>query len=223
MSKHQPIIMGSLKALVAQKSSKPLFNVVLFHGYGANALNLYPLSRYLDVDVKWIFPEGLDPIAEDPHGPGRTWFPVNVEEFLEDKDNYMPSAPGLDLIVDEAYQAFKSLPNLIIGGFSQGAILAINLIMKTDLNVKALIVLSGALLDRENWHQHKIREGLPFFQSHGRSDTLLNYLAGQRLESALIGYGLKGQLFGFDGGHEIPQDVLTQLQKFLDSFISSGS
>ena len=148
---------------------------------------------------------------------------MNVKEFLEDKDNYIPSLPDLDLIVDQSYQAFKSLPNLIIGGFSQGAMLAINLIMKTDLDVKALIVLSGAVLDKERWHQHKIREGLPFFQSHGRSDTLLKYLAGQRLEATLIGHGLKGQLFGFDGGHEISQDVLTRLQKFLDSLISSGS
>ena len=151
MSKYQSINIGSFKALVAEKSSNPLFNVVLFHGYGANALNLYPLSRYLDVDdrIKWIFPEGPESIDMDPSGLGRTWFPVDVEAFLQDKDNYNVPPSIFDAAIDKAYQALKPLPNLIIGGFSQGAVLTTNLIMKTDLNVEGLIVLSGALLDKK--------------------------------------------------------------------------
>ena len=225
MSKYQSIKMGSFKALAAEKSSNPLFNVVLFHGYGANALNLYPLSRYLDVDdrIRWIFPEGPYPADRDLSGLGRTWFPVDVEAFLQDKEGYTVPPSIFDLAIDETYQAFKGLPNLIIGGFSQGAVLTTNLIMKTDLNIKGLIVLSGALLDQKRWHKCAIREGLPFFQSHGYFDDMIKHSRGQKLETALREYGLIGNLFSFEGGHEIPESVLIQLQKFLTSLISNHS
>ena len=223
MSKYQNI--GSFKALIAEKSSKPLFNVVLFHGYGANALNLYPLSRYLNVDdrIRWVFPEGPEPAEMDPSGLGRTWFSVDVQAFLEDKEGYNVPPPIFDAAIDKVYQALKGLPNLIIGGFSQGSVLTTNLIMKTDLDVKGLIVLSGAILDEKRWHKHTIREGLPFFQSHGHSDDMIKHARGQRLEEALRKYGLIGKLFSFEGGHEISEDVLIQLQKFLTSLISDYS
>ena len=225
MSKYSSVNIGSFKALVAEKSSKSLFNVVLFHGYGGNALNLYPLSRYLDVDdrIKWIFPEGPQPADMDPSGLGRTWFPVDVEAFLQDKDNYNVPPHIFDSAIDSVYQALKPLPNLIIGGFSQGAVLTTNLIMKTDLHVKGLIVLSGALLDKKRWHKHTIREGLPFFQSHGYSDAMIKHSRGQKLEATLREYGLIGKLFSFEGGHEISESVLVQLQKFLTSLILNHS
>ena len=225
MSKYPSIKIGSFKALVAEKSSNPLFNVVLFHGYGANALNLYPLSRYLDVDdrIRWIFPEGPQPADMDPSGLGRTWFSVDVEAFLQDKENYNVPPAIFDAAIDKVYQALKPLPNLIIGGFSQGSVLTTNLIMKTDLDIKGLIVLSGTLLDKERWHKDTIREGLPFFQSHGYSDIMIKHSRGQILEKALKEYGLMGHLFSFDGGHEIPESVLVQLQKFLISLISNHS
>ena len=170
-----------------------------------------------------FFQKAPEPADMDPSGLGRTWFSVDVEAFLKDKDNYNVSPSIFDSIVDRAYQALKPLPNLIIGGFSQGAVLTTNLIMKTDLNVKGLIVLSGALLDKERWHKYTIREGLPFFQAHGYSDTMIKHSRGQKLEVALREYGLIGNLFSFEGGHEIPESALIQLQKFLTSLILSHS
>ena len=224
MSKYQLINIGPLKALIAEKTSTPLLNVVLFHGYGANALNLYPLSRYLDIDnrIRWVFPEGLEPIDMDPSGLCRTWFPLDIEAFQRN-DPSCVCLSDLNLIIGKTYQALKSLcaPNthLIIGGFSQGAILTTNLIMKTNLDIAGLIVLSGFLLDQEGWKEP--REELSFFQSHGYSDVIIPYSEGQRLEIALKKRELIGQLFGFDGGHEIPESVLTQLRKFLLQIIKT--
>ena len=220
----QHINIGPLKALIVEKASKPLLNIVLFHGYGANALNLYPLNRYLDVDdrIKWVFPEGPELIDMDFSGLGRAWFPLDIEAFQRNEPSCI-HLPDLNLIVEKTYQALKPLctsnTHLVIGGFSQGAILTANLMMKTDLNVAGLIVLSGALLDQQGWKEP--REGLPFFQSHGHSDLIIPYLEGQKLETALKNHGLAGHLLSFEGGHEISENVLTQLRKFLLQLITS--
>ena len=211
-----------LKALMVEKDNNPALNVVLFHGYGANAMNLFPLHRYIDagIPLRWIFPEGPDPV--NPPELGRSWFPLDIEAVHTGQRAEYAHSEDLSLIVKKAYQALKplSLSNipLVIGGFSQGSMLAVNLVMTTSLKVDGLIVLSGATLDRQNWLPNELeitRQGLPFFQSHGTTDAILDYAEGQRLSVALKESGLKGELFSFNGGHEIPIDVLTQLQQFF--------
>lgn len=224
LDKYQLKEIGPLKALIIETGSHPILNIVLFHGYGANAMNLFPLHRYLEMayPIRWIFPEGVHDIPNDPSGLGRAWFPLNIDALMASKkETYQVDSTKLDLIVEKAYEALQSFCRdeyLIIGGFSQGAMLATNLAMKTDLKLKALLVLSGILLDAKHWGagpSSVSREGLPFFQSHGYSDAILSYRGGQKLEDALKKNGLKGSLFGFEGGHEIPVDVLNQIKIFL--------
>ena len=52
---------------------------------------------------------------------------------------------------------------------------------------------------------------------------MIKHSRGQKLEVTLRGYGLIGKLFSFEGGHEIPESVLVQLQKFLTSLILNHS
>ena len=54
------------------------------------------------------------------------------------------------------------------------------------------------------------------FQSHGSSDPLLPHAAAQKLHQILSDAGLAGEWHGFQGGHEIPQNVLLQLNAFLE-------
>jgi len=59
------------------------------------------------------------------------------------------------------------------------------------------------------------RKGLPVFMSHGRADNILPYDLAERLRADLVAAGLAVTFVPFDGGHEIPEEVVTALGAFL--------
>ncbi|MDN8836887.1 hypothetical protein Q0M54_13930, partial [Staphylococcus aureus] len=61
----------------------------------------------------------------------------------------------------------------------------------------------------------KKHAGFKFFQAHGARDQVLSFALAQRLEGVLKEAGWDGHLQRFDGGHEIPFEVLIQLGAFL--------
>lgn len=222
---------GSLNVLEIPNKASGAPYVILFHGYGANAHDLLPFSQILDPShqATWLFPEGHLEIYFDPSYSGRAWFPVNLDALqtaaIAGKESFLvrKSPDGLsqacDLVRAMLAERGIAIPQTIFGGFSQGAMLATELSLTAPENAAGLMILSGTLVDENRWTQLASKhKGLPFIQSHGENDPLLNIQAAKKLEKILIQEGLEGQLFTFNGGHEIPEFLYPHLQKFINKF-----
>ncbi|MCC5832611.1 MAG: dienelactone hydrolase family protein [Chlamydiales bacterium] len=200
--------------------------IILLHGFGANAMDLVPLSKvfHLSPQPTLLFPNGPLEIPIAPGYSGRAWFPIDIEALQKDGfqavENAFPkelsnARERIQRLVGELYIPRSKL---IIGGFSQGAVLAVETALHGIERVAALLIFSGTLINEHLWrrlsHQHP---KTPFFQSHGRDDPLLPLGKAEELEALLIEGGFQGRLHIFNGGHEIPQVVLAELITFLKS------
>ena len=202
--------------------------VCLFHGYGADANDLAPLSNYINLpsNVTWYFPQGPINLIVGSGMSGYAWFDIDVKAMelamIEGRHRDLTTTrpPGLDKAkkyVTPLYeQIISDHDKAIIGGFSQGAMLSCEIVFTNKQKPKALVILSGALLDLKNW-QVAVQscEGLPYFQSHGINDALLSYKDAVKLDGLLQSAGALGHLNTFKGGHEIPVPVLNELKSFL--------
>lgn len=190
--------------------------------------DLAPLAGVIDPkgEYNWYFPNGSLDVPIGPGFFGKAWFNINIAEFDEavrtgrHRDMSARRPKGLD----EAFQLAstfldsRKLSNapLILGGFSQGAMLATEITLMMKETPKALVILSGALLDAKNWKSKMAaKKGMKFFASHGTNDPILSYEGAQDLVKALTESGWDGHLETFRGGHEIPQNVLQNLVYFL--------
>jgi phospholipase/carboxylesterase len=105
---------------------------------------------------------------------------------------------------------------VILGGFSQGAMISAEVAFESDEGLRALVLLSDTLVDEARLTASlPKRRGLPVFISHGRRDDILPFAAADRLQQALRRAGLRVTWYPFEGGHEIPADVVTALNQFL--------
>ena len=203
--------------------------VILFHGYGANAFDLMPLSQALlsNCKVNWLFPDGCIDVDLGYGMMGKAWFQIDVVALQEAmmRGEYRDLSQGLPDGFERARElgqnmlAELNIPmgQIVLGGFSQGSMLATALALQAAKPAARLVILSGTLIDESNLRKiAKRREGMPFFQSHGSSDPLLPHAAAQKLHQILSDAGLAGEWHGFQGGHEIPQNVLLQLNAFLE-------
>ena len=202
--------------------------IVFFHGYGADAADLAPLAGEIALPkpVRWVFPDAPIAIPLGPYTTGRAWFNLDVERFQKAQlagttiDMSQMEPEGLAQARETALEFLRALgvpwDRLILGGFSQGAMLAADLSLRAEKPPRGLVVLSGSLISESIWKKlAPARKGLPFFLSHGTADSILGYSGAQQLDRVFQEAGLAGQLLTFDGGHEIPPEVMASLGEFL--------
>lgn len=216
---------GSLDCLEVASGDGP-YTCVLFHGYGADASDLYPLAGALDSPKigRWIFPNGLLPAPGLPFG--RAWFPIDIAALERAmQTGQFREFSAMPEGIDRAAQAVKEMAarahlepgKTILGGFSQGAMLAAHFALNAEQDFAALVLLSGTLLGQGVWDPLCQKRRIPFFQSHGKADPILPYTRAKELHRILETNGWKGDFVSFSGGHEIPPQVLQKLPAFLNS------
>lgn len=206
--------------------NNPEVGIIMLHGYGANMQDLFPLWEVWHAEkFNWYFPNGLLPLNMGYY-EGRSWFSIDVQEMERAMREGRPrnmrgtvppefdsTLSHLALFVDEISKKHKTL---IVGGFSQGAMCASHLAMNSSLSIDGLILLSGALIAESRCPAQV--KGIPFYQSHGVKDPILDIHSGRELEEKLCSLNFKGKLHPFQGGHEIPPTVVHEVRNFLGQF-----
>ena len=204
--------------------------VLLLHGFGAPGDDLVSLWKMIRVpdEVRFVFPVAPLSLNGGFQG-GRAWWMLDMERIGRD----MASGRGRDVHavphgLSEARESIVALlddleqhwhtpsDHIILGGFSQGAMLACDTVLRTDRPFGGLILLSGSLIAKDEWvPAMPKRTGLPVFQSHGTDDPLLSCDTAKKLRDTLVEQGLSVEWHEFRGGHEIPFGVLERLGLFL--------
>ena len=217
---------GALQVLDFTPATPPSTTIVMLHGYGADAYDLSSLREELQVPARWIFAQGPKEVEIGPGYTGRAWFPIDLsaheKAMYEGVDlSYADRRPsGIDSARDQVLSLLKALnvplDQLILGGFSQGSMLAVEVAMTLPQMVKGVIVLSGTLADQKGIQARAPKQkGLRFFQSHGQRDQVLPFSMAEALYQELNAAGWQGTWCEFSGGHEIPRPVIRDLNSFL--------
>jgi len=209
--------------------------VVLLHGFGAPGDDLVALWRYLKVpdDVRFLFPAA--PLNLDMgFGDARAWWMLDMERVMlaraqgqwDELSQEIPRGlpPARTQIHDLLSLALEMLSvpsqSLVLGGFSQGAMLSTDLVLHSDIPFAGLALLSGTLIAKHEWLARlPNRQGLQVFQSHGTDDPILAFSMAQQLRDHIQTAGLPVSWVEFQGGHEIPIQVLDGLGTFLQAVL----
>ena len=105
---------------------------------------------------------------------------------------------------------------LILGGFSQGAMLAFDIALRSERAIRGLVQLSGARIAERLWNPRlATRAGTPVFMSHGLRDPDLSFPAAKAFAGDLEAAGWGVDFCAFDGAHEVPLVALRGLKRFL--------
>ncbi len=207
--------------------------VILFHGYGADAYDLKSLSEVLETaaPTRWIFPQGVIEVPIGPGWTGRAWWPIDIAALQQAQASGTPrdlskeTHPGVPELRQKVMKMIADIKTpwnkIIVGGFSQGAMLATDIYLHAPEAPLGLVILSGNLVNKANLKELVgARAGKRFFMSHGEQDAVLSIRGAQQLESFLTSGGMKGRLFQFRGGHEIPMPVIVEANKYLKEITS---
>ncbi len=196
-------------------------SVVLFlHGYGADGDDLLgladPLAPHMP-DTAFVAPDAPDPCLSNPQG--YQWFPIPWLDGSSDEEASeaaLQAVKDLDAFVDQLLTQEGIKPDqLIVFGFSQGAMLALRTLVLRETPVAGIVSSSGRLLDPESFAE-TVASKPPVLLLHGDKDEMVppGYFneAGQALEKAgfeVFGHVMEGT------GHGISPDGLSVALSFM--------
>lgn len=194
--------------------------VILFHGYGADASDLSTLAEHVPLSrpCNWLFPNGHLSVPIGPGWTGRAWWSIRMTELPGDWSDQRPAE--MNGTVEKVLKMMASMKfdwsQVILGGFSQGAMLATEVFLRAPQTPAGLICLSGTLLSKNEWAQWAPqRSGSTVFLSHGEADPVLPHRGSVQLQSFLEANGLSTRFVSFRGGHEIPLQVLEKMKSYI--------
>lgn len=223
------------------ENQKPELVVILCHGFGAPGTDLVGLGEelmrcqpQLMETTRFMFPEA--PLSLDELGfyGGRAWWPLDVAklnaaiekgEFRDQRKHNPPELTAARQLLTGLVQEVRGqtgLPasRIVLGGFSQGSMLATDVALRLDDAPGALCVWSGTLLCEEEWRELAAKRGpLKILQSHGKIDPILPFEAATWLRDLFLESGFDVDFIEFDNVHTIPREAVTSFAELLVSLL----
>jgi phospholipase/carboxylesterase len=203
-----------LRYLVTDDSSVEMPLVVCMHGRGADAYDLAELAPMLGRGYRFLFPQAPRPFEAAPgYSFGWTWF-----------DGWPPLPGALDEsrrlmleTLDAAVARFPTPPGkVIVSGFSQGGLMALDIGFRTRQTLAGIVVMSGALYEDELPPIKPQR----LFVAHGLHDDVVSITYARRTRLLLEEHGIEPEYHELPMGHAVAQEEVVLVRDFLARALS---
>ncbi|WP_255481194.1 alpha/beta hydrolase [Pontibacter sp. Tf4] len=188
--------------------------IILLHGVGSNEADLFSLAPLLPAEFIVISARG--PVTL---GSGRyAWYEVDFSSGKPaiNAGQEKQSRERILEFVEQVKQKY-SLDEVYLGGFSQGAIMSYSLGLLHPGTITGVVALSGRILQeiRPEVKPGKDVENLKVFIAHGTQDGTLPVHYAREAKEYLQQLQVTPACFEYNGGHQITQEVLTNLANWL--------
>jgi len=191
--------------------------LLLLHGYGSNAEDLFSFSSELPQEYFVISAQA--PYSLQPYG--YAWYDINFDvnnnKFTDDIQA-IQSRELISKFIDELIVNFPIDKNeIILIGFSQGSILSYSIALSYPEKIKKIVALSGYLnkdLLIENYKNNNFYK-LNFFISHGTDDQMIPIEAARKTVDFLNSLNIKNTYCEYPIGHSVSPRVFFDFKKFI--------
>ena len=161
-------------------------SIIWLHGLGADGYDFVSMAEALNLPAEWavrfVFPHApLRPVSINQGYTMRAWYDIKSAEIDNhfDEENVLHSIRAIHALCNREI-ANGILPNkIVIGGFSQGALIALRSGLSFTAPLAGIAALSGYLPHAEQLLVQKPNHSVPVFIGHGTQDQVVPFVLGK--------------------------------------------
>ena len=151
----------------------------------------------------------MGPVGDE----GRAWYRIDA---ADDAAQITTARTMIEGVIQTLRESRTPPPRIVLGGFSQGGIMSIEVALRGQAHLAGVAVLSGRSLPHPE-ASYRALSGLPVFASHGRNDSVIPIQRGQAFMAQASSAGALVERVIFEGEHAIPPVVLSGLAGWLEA------
>lgn len=236
------LTIGKLSVTLVTGTDKPKGAVILCHGFGAGGDDLVSIADEMVKsdggfkNLAFLFPEAPIDMSAEMGFDSRAWWMIDVDEiqrlgeqgkFRDLKSTSPDELPNCNAMVREVIDYAKTefeipLSKIVIGGFSQGAMVTTDVALSLDESIGGLVAWSGTLICEDKWRALAGVQPFPVYQSHGTLDPILPFDLAVDLCTMMTDAGVDIEFTEFDGPHTIPISAMKGAMKMIRKAILQG-
>ena len=184
--------------------------LALLHGYGSNMHDLYSLKAYLP-PVNIICLQAPKVLENEAFA----WYDINWDNGAKIIDSAEVASAAIEVqnAILSWIDSHKIRGKLLIGGFSQGAILSLA-ILKSAFKADGYVIMSGYMLPE--WRDEYLEIDIPVLQTHGTMDQVIPFDWAKSGTELIRGNHFKFKSYPM--AHNLNGDCIQDVSEFLEQF-----
>lgn len=205
-----------------RNTEEPALTLIWMHGLGADNNDFAALPNEIysrsGLVCRAVLPNA--PLRDLPHlmnRPIRAWYDIHFDHAEEDEKGLAESAQRINALMD--YLRERGIPRnrIVLGGFSQGAALALYTGLRQEKPLAGIAAFSGYLPLATKTYNEMTRAGLktPILMTHGTYDDIIPVSMAERGAELLSQYHPHVYWKKFSMAHEVCNDELEHFTQFL--------
>ena len=214
--------MDLLDHIEIEPSVEAKSTVIWLHGLGADGHDFEPIVPELnlpeDTSIRFIFPHApIRSVTINDGAEMRAWYDFAPHSETAGTDDIAQSTDQLtDFIVREIDRGIPS-HNILLAGFSQGGVIALNTGTRCDKRLAGILALSTYLHDFTGTQaaMSDANLAIPIMMAHGTQDPMIPVMRAATSRENLIRLGYDVRWFDYPMGHQVCMEEIEEISAFF--------
>jgi phospholipase/carboxylesterase len=218
-----------LDTVDVQTGPAPVGSIIWMHGLGADAHDFEPivpeLARPLGRPLRFVFPNApLRPVSINAGYTMRAWFDIVAlggASLMADEAGIRASAASIRELIRRENDHGIPTSRIVLGGFSQGAAMAVFAGVRHPGKLAGIAALSGFAILPEKFDAERTAasEATPVFLGHGKNDPMVPLQRGEEARQLLESRGYPVEWHTYPLEHSVSMDEIKDLADWLNARI----
>ncbi len=210
-------------AIVIEPLKKANASVIWLHGLGADGNDFASLVPELNLPehhgIRFIFPHA--PVQSVTINGGmamRSWYDIRSTDFLNDVDEsgIITACQQVERLIQEQVEQGISAHKIVLAGFSQGGVIALQAGLSTGRPLAGIMALSTYCPVMMPFKQN---QDIPIFMAHGLFDTVIPLSVAQASCQKLEQQGYCVQWHDYPMEHQVCAQEIEDIVNWLTSIL----
>ena len=212
----------------------PTFSLILLHGLGADGRDMQPIAQTITQAIEQAIKARLrtPSLTMRIHCPDAPARPVTVNggyvmpawfdlyslnaDARSDTQGITQSVKRIQTLLNAEHAAGVPWTNIILGGFSQGGVIAMHCALNLPERLGGLLALSSWLPSADGLTPSADARQTPVFIGHGKEDDLIPLSAATRTRDTLTQLGYRNiQQHSYPIPHSVSMEEIDDIAQWL--------
>ena len=218
-----------LPAIVIEPATPAQGSVIWLHGLGADGHDFEPVVPELKLPatlaLRFIFPTAPSmPVTVNGGYVMHAWYDIVSQRIdaQQDAEGIHASAKQIEKWIQHELEAGIPADKIVIAGFSQGAVMSLQIGLRYPQQLAGIMVLSGYLPLAETFEKEKSEANAhtPVFMAHGTEDPLIPLMLAEKSRETLQATGYSIEWHQYPMQHGVSQDEIKAISAWLQKVYS---
>lgn len=212
----------ALERIELVTGADPTAAVIWLHGLGADGHDFEPIVPELKLPaapaVRFVFPHApIRAVTINGGAKMRAWYDIDPRAPLAGDADIRSSAASIEELIDE--QVARGIPTkrIVLAGFSQGGVIALQLGLRYSEPLAGIMALSTYLHDPEHVVDRISLDnaGIPIFMAHGLMDPMIPITRAITSRETLRALDYPIEWHEYAMGHSVCLEEIKDISRWL--------